>query len=281
MTRQDPAPGFWPRLPTWLRAIVLGLVIAMLPANIWLLFLASLRVPLAAIFELVFLVLYVWWASGGGRPYTTQAVRGTDFRRRALSAKQWTWGLIAAVFFAATVHASIVLLFRLVPYPAAAFRQGYDLSPIPSLGLKWLVVVISAVSAGICEETGFRGYMQRPMEQRYGTTAAILTSSLLFTLVHLSKGWALAGMIPIVFGAGVLLGLLAWSSESLIPGMVGHTLMDVGLFAFWWTGVAGNFTARPIGETGIDRAFVAAFAVLAISLVPVLLALSRLRKQKA
>jgi membrane protease YdiL (CAAX protease family) len=201
MTRQDPAPGFWPRLPAWLRAIVLGLLIAMLPANIWLLFLASLRVPLAAIFELVFLVLYVWWASGGGRPYTTQAVRGTAFR-----AKQRTWGLIAAVFFAATVHASIVLLFRLVPYPAAAFRQGYDLSPIPSLGLKWLVVVISAVSAGICEETGFRGCMQRPMEQRYGTTAAILTSSLLFTLVHLSKGWALAGMVPIVFGAGVLLG---------------------------------------------------------------------------
>jgi membrane protease YdiL (CAAX protease family) len=280
MTKPDPASGFWRRLPTWLRAIVLGLLIAMLPANIWLLFLASLGAPLAAILELIFLALYIWWLSGGGRPTATRAVRATAFRRRPLSAKQWTWGLLAAVCFAATVHAAIVVLFRLVPYPAAAFRQGYDLSSIPSLNLKWLVVVISAASAGICEETGFRGYLQRPMEQRYGARVAILTSSLLFTLVHLNKGWATAGMIPIVFGAGGLLGLLAWSSESLIPGMVGHTLMDVGLFAFWWTGIAGNFTARPIGEAGVDRAFVVAFSVMVISLLLVLLALSRLRTQK-
>ena len=53
-------------------------------------------------------------------------------------------------------------------------------------------------------------------------------------------------MVPIVFGAGVLLGLLAWSSGSLIPCMIGHTIMDIGLFAFWWTGIAGDFTARPI-----------------------------------
>jgi len=37
-------------------------------------------------------------------------------------------------------------------------------------------------------------------------------------------------MIPIVFGAGALLGLLAWSSESLIPGIIGHVMMDIGLF---------------------------------------------------
>ncbi len=35
-------------------------------------------------------------------------------------------------------------------------------------------------------------------------------------------------MVPIVFGAGVLLGLLAWSSGSLIPGMIGHVVMDIG-----------------------------------------------------
>lgn len=40
-------------------------------------------------------------------------------------------------------------------------------------------------------------------------------------------------MVPIVLGAGVLLGLLAWSSESLIPGMIGHVLMDIGLFFLW------------------------------------------------
>jgi CAAX prenyl protease-like protein len=120
--------------------------------------------------------------------------------------------------------------------------------------------------------------MQRPIEVRHGAAVAILISSLFFTAVHLTKGWAMAGMVPIVFGAGVLLGLLAWSSASLIPAMIGHPSMDIGLFAFWWTGIAGDFTALPISETGVDRSFVITCATLTASLLIVLLAIARFRK---
>lgn len=278
VTVQDPSPSLWGKLPTALRAIVSGLLVAMIAANVWPLLLLRLGVPLAAIAETVFLALYVWWVSGGGPPRTARAARATAFRRGTLSSSQWRWGLIAAFFFAVTVHASIVLLFRFVPFPTAAFRKGYDFSFIPSPALRWLAVVMSAVSAGICEETGFRGYMQRPLEQRHGAPVAILISSIFFTAIHLSKGWAMVGMVPIVFGAGVLLGILAWSSGSLIPGMIGHVVMDIGLFGYWWTGVAGTFTALPISATGVDGPFVITAATLAISLVIVLLAISRVRR---
>lgn len=139
--------------------------------------------------------------------------------------------------------------------------------------------MVSATSAGICEETGFRGYMQRPIEQRHGAPIAILISSFFFMALHLTKTWAMPGMVPIVFGAGVLLGLLAWSSGSLIPGMIGHVMMDIGLFAYWWTGIAGDFTERPINETGVDRPFLLACTVFAASLLIVLLAISRLRRK--
>jgi membrane protease YdiL (CAAX protease family) len=240
------------------------------------LLLLKLAVPLAVIAEGIFLALYLWWAAGGGPPRGTQAVCATAFRRCTLSRRQWSWGIIAALFFAATIHSSIALLFRLVSFPMAAFRHGYDFSFIPSLPLKWLAVVVSAISAAICEETGFRGYMQRPIEQRHGAPIAILISSLFFLALHLTKAWATLGMIPIVFGAGVLLGLLAWSSESLIPGMIGHAMMDIGLFAYWWTGIAGDFTLRPIAETGLDQPFLMASAAFATSLFIVLLAISRL-----
>jgi len=254
MTTQARTPSLWTKLPISLRAILSGIVIALAAANVW---------PL--------------WASGGGPPRTTQAARATAFRRGKLSPPQWFWGVIAALFFAVTIHASIVLLFRFVPFPMAAFRRGYDFSFIPSLRLKWLAVVVSATSAGICEETGFRGYMQRPIEQRHGTSVAILTSSLFFMALHLTKDWATLGMVPIVFGAGVLLGLLAWSSGSLIPGMLGHVLMDVGLFAYWWTGIAGDFTARPVNDTGVDQPFLIACTAFTILLFVVLLAISKLR----
>jgi membrane protease YdiL (CAAX protease family) len=269
----------WTRLPVALRAIISGLLIALLPANVWPLLLVNLGVPLAAIAEVIFLALYVWWASGGGPPRTTQAARATAFRRSAPTPTQWSWGIIAALFFAVTIHASIVLLFRIVSYPMVAFRQGYDLSFIPSLPLRWIAVVVSATSAGICEETGFRGYMQRPIEQRHGAPVAILISSLFFMTLHLTKAWATLGMVPIVFGAGVLLGLLAWSSGTLVFGMIGHIVMDIGLFGYWWSGIAGNFIARPISETGVDRPFLVACGVLATSLLIVLLAISKLRRK--
>jgi membrane protease YdiL (CAAX protease family) len=279
MAMQDRAPGLWAKLPTLFRAIISGVVVALVAANVWPLFLLTLSVPLAAIAETIFLALFLWWTAGEGPPRTTQAVRANSFRRATLSPTQWFWSVVAAVFFAATVHASIVLLFRFVPFPMAAFRRGYNLSFIPSLPLKWLAVVVSATSAGICEETGFRGYMQRPIEQRHGAPIAILISSLFFMVVHFTKGWATLGMVPIVFGAGVLLGLLAWSSGSLIPGMIGHVLMDIGLFAYWWTGIAGDFTARPVTETGLDRPFLIACAVFAASLSIVLFSISRLRRR--
>jgi membrane protease YdiL (CAAX protease family) len=278
MTAQENRRSRWATLPVSLRAVITGILIALIPANVWPPLLLRLGVPLAAIIEVVFLGLYVWWASGGGPPQRTHAPRGLAFRRGALSPAQFSWGVIAAFSFAATVHAAIVLLFRFVPFPTEAFRHGYDLSFIPSLPLRWIAVVVSATSAGICEETGFRGYMQQPIEQRHGAPRAILVSSFFFMLLHLTKAWAMVGMVPIVFGAGVLLGLLAWSSGSLIPSMIGHVVMDIGLFAYWWTGIAGDFSARPMSETGVDQPFLITCTVLATSLIVVLLAAWRLRR---
>jgi membrane protease YdiL (CAAX protease family) len=273
MTTQSEAS----KLSTISLAILYGLLIFGFTANVWPIFLLHLGVPLASCAEVMFLAVLVWWASGGGPPRTWKSARILNFRATSLSGAQWAWGFLAAIFFAVTVHASIVLLFRVVPFPLAQFRRGYNFSFIPTVPLRWLAVVISAASAGICEEIGFRGYMQRPIERRVGKTVAILISSTLFMLVHLTKGWASIGMVPIVLGAGLLLGLLAWSSNSLIPCMIGHTLMDVGLFAYWWTGVAGDFTARPIHETGVDSFFIVACVVFLFSLLIVLLSISKLR----
>ena len=278
MPTSERRPNLWARLPVLLQAIICGFLVAMIAANVWPLLLLNLGAPLAALAEAAFLTLYIWWFSGGGPPQSMRSERIVAFGSRALSPGQWTWGLLAAFFFATTVHAAMVVLFRLVPFPVELFRRGYDFSFIPSLPLKWLAVVFSAISAGICEETGFRGYMQHPIELRHGPRVAIFVSSLCFCVVHLTKGWAIVGMVPIVFGAGLLLGLLAWSSGSLIPGMVGHIVMDIGLFGYWWTGVAGTFSARPISETGVDRSFLLACAVFLIALLIVLVAISRLRR---
>jgi membrane protease YdiL (CAAX protease family) len=270
-------PNHWTRLPITLRAIVAAVLTAAISANVWLLLLLNRPVQLAAGLEVLFLTFFLWWAHGGGPPRAARAFRRQAFRSSQLTAAQWTWGLIAALFFATTVHAAIVLLFRVVPYPVAAFRHGYNLSFIPSQPLRWVAVIVSAASAAICEETGFRGFLQQPIEDRHGVSAAVFLSSFFFLALHLTKAWASLGMLPIVFGAGLLLGLLAWSAGSLIPSIIGHFVMDVGLFAYW-TGIAGTFKQRPITETGVDLPFFIALGVCVISLFLTLFSIARLRK---
>lgn len=250
----------------------------MIAANVWPILLLKLGTPVAAALEVLFLAGYIWWARGGGPPQSWRAARADSFRVGKLNGRQWLWGLMAAVFFAATVHAAIVVLFRLVPFQAAAFHRGYDFSFIPTLPLKWIAVVVSAASAGICEETGFRGYMQRPIEHRHGAIVAIALSSVLFTLIHLTKGWALIGMVPIILGASILLGILARVARTLIFPMIGHTIMDVGLFAYWWTQIAGTFSQRPISKTGFDSNFIIECAVLVAVLIVTILAIEKLRE---
>ena len=268
--------------PAWvvLRGVVTGLLVGMIAANVWPVLLLKLGAPVAAAAEAAFLAVYVWWVRGGGPPRSWKAARATNFRVRTLTAGDWTWGLIAAVAIAVSVHAAIVVLFRLVPFPAAAFHQGYDLSFIPGTGLKMLACVVSAVSAGICEETGFRGYMQVPIERRLGALSAILVSSFFFMLIHLTKSWSLIGMVPIVFGAGLLYGTLAWASRSLVFCMIGHTIMDIGLFVFWWAQVLGTFTQRPISETEMDRTFFVECGALGAALVVAVIAIAVLRRRK-
>jgi len=276
MSEQRSA-GLWSRIPVIVRAVVIGILVGLIAANLWPVFLLKLGMPVAAGVEAVFLIVYIWWVRGGGPPRAWKAARAENFRSRRLTARDWTWGLIAALAIPASVHAAMVVLFRLVPFPAEAFRQGYDLSFIPTRELQLLACVVSAASAGICEETGFRGYIQVPIEKRHGAFVAILISSLFFMLVHLTKGWSLIGMVPIVFVAGVMYGSLAWASRSLVFGMIGHTIMDIGLFAYWWTQILGKFSQRPIAETGMDQMFYAECAALGAALLISLISIARLR----
>jgi membrane protease YdiL (CAAX protease family) len=266
---------------TTVSAVACGLLIALPAAGVWPLLLTEFRAPAASVAEVAFLAIYLWWMSGGGPPARLHAVRVGSFRRTHLSGREWGWGILAALTFAATVHAAIVLVFRVEPFPAQAFHRGYALTAIPSPFLQWVVCVVSALSAAVCEEVGFRGYLQRPIESAGAPRLAVLMSAVVFMLVHVNKSWALLAMVPIVFGAGVLLGSLARASGTLLFGMLGHWMMDIGLFAYWWTQIAGTFSERPFARTGWDRALTIECAVFIVVLTLLVTAILRLQKLAA
>ena len=73
------------------------------------------------------------------------------------------------------------------------------------------------VSAGVAEEPLFRGVVQRSLGGVTGKWPAILWSSLIFSLVHMDIVGA-----PTRFAVGVVMGLLAWRSGAILPGIFAH-----------------------------------------------------------
>lgn len=83
-----------------------------------------------------------------------------------------------------------------------------------------------ALIPAVCEEVAFRGYILSGLERRNPTRSAILASAVLFAAMH-----ALLSTFQQVFNAtllGLILGLLAVRSRSLLPGIVFH-LINNGL----------------------------------------------------
>lgn len=94
-----------------------------------------------------------------------------------------------------------------------------------------LLLFTGAVTPALCEEWFFRGFVMSSL-RRAGTGAAIVGSALLFALMHVltSNILSLERFLPSLF-MGLVLGLVAWKSQSLWPGVILHALHNGFLFS--------------------------------------------------
>ncbi len=110
---------------------------------------------------------------------------------------------------------------RLFPPPKQVMELVQSLMKIipENLGLGLLVF---ALIPSITEEVAFRGFILSGLERGYRTWTAILFSALLFGFLHVLLSLfnqLFPGMV-----LGVVLGLLAVRSRSLLPGIVFHLI---------------------------------------------------------
>jgi membrane protease YdiL (CAAX protease family) len=82
--------------------------------------------------------------------------------------------------------------------------------------------VAIVIIAPFIEEMLFRGYLFDQIRTRANPLAAILSTALLFALVHFS----IATLIPI-FIMGVIMGVLRERTGSILPSMLFHSLNNL------------------------------------------------------
>lgn len=94
----------------------------------------------------------------------------------------------------------------------------------PQSLLESILWVALAVTAGICEETIFRGYLQRQfVAWTRSAPVGVLLSAVLFGAGHIYQG----SKATIVIGVyGLLFGILAEVRQNLRPGIITHAWHD-------------------------------------------------------
>jgi uncharacterized protein len=128
-------------------------------------------------------------------------------------------GVAAAFWLVAALALSLLRLLLGVTDLASGVLALLPRSA-PEIAL-WLVV---SISAGICEETIFRGYLQRQLMAMSGSKPlGILLASATFGLVHLYQGWRMASVIGLY---GLMFSVLAEWRRTVRPGMMAHAWQD-------------------------------------------------------
>jgi membrane protease YdiL (CAAX protease family) len=143
-------------------------------------------------------------------------------RRRGI--KELFTDVLVALFFwisSLVILAAIAVLLRFLHLESAQ-KQISQLAP-SSLAEASLWITLS-ISAGICEEFVFRGYLQQQFARTSGRVwVGVVVSAVLFGSAHGYEG--IAGML-LITAYGALFSMLAIRRESLRAGMIAHAWHD-------------------------------------------------------
>ena len=126
---------------------------------------------------------------------------------------------VAAGFW--IVAAMLLWIFGLLLRTATL---GRNVSMLPQRGIELTLWIVLSVTAGICEEMIFRGYLQGQfMALTKSAPAGILLSAAAFGMAHAYQGFRMVILIGLY---GAMFGTLAHWRGSVRPGMIAHAWND-------------------------------------------------------
>jgi membrane protease YdiL (CAAX protease family) len=262
----------WRRLPVVVRALLIGVTAGAAGTVPWAsLAAANMRhrseLPWAVPIMAAYLLFYWrYFARGWGWPQSTADARRANARANSLNADAWGAALLAGILGLMSVLLLQGVMSRLVLLPQ---QRDLDPSQYPAVTvLLW--VVMSAVVAGVVEETSFRGYLQRPIERRHGPVAAILVTGSVFGFAHFTHPEVGLALLPFYLAVAAVYGALAYLTDSIFPSLVlhagGNMFSAFDLFTRGRSEWQLSTTPRPlVWQKGPDAAFLGNLAALLVA----------------
>jgi membrane protease YdiL (CAAX protease family) len=119
------------------------------------------------------------------------------------------------------------IIALIIPPPQWLDQLGQFLAVDNPLSLT-LIFIGAVPLAAFSEEVLFRGFLQQVLEKQWqDVTRAVLVGSLFFAVIHLIPYWAVQ-----IYLLGLVMGYLAWITNSIFPSMVLHGINNGIAFSF-------------------------------------------------
>jgi uncharacterized protein len=108
--------------------------------------------------------------------------------------------------------------------PSAADLRGL-MAMLPKSAMERALWILFSLSAGLCEEIAYRGYLLRQFQAWSGSAGiALVLQAVVYALAHLALPIEMVISVALL---GLLLGGIAVWQKSLAPGMVVHAAVGV------------------------------------------------------
>lgn len=274
---------FWNKLPSIIRGIIIGMliqVIGVMP----LFFLIQKNIEILPSFPWAvlaggFLLLVFWKFFTGKKLFFSSSSERIDLSRtKKLQSNAIKMMLVSGFFLSITLFAFVFMGYMLAKVPLQQIELLSALKNIP-LWTSITLLFLASLATGVVEELAWRGYAQRIMEQNYAPIIAICVVAMVFTIIHFLP----LPVWPIFFLGSLGWGFLAYYSNSIIPGIIYHTLIDLTAFIWAMYNLENlkEILNYNIFEDGINSLFKILLAVAAVSMTLTILSLLKLKNLKA
>lgn len=190
-------------------------------------------------------VLWLMWQYLDGRwaPRSTSERRHRLLRATPVSRSVFTLAVTAGVLGVIALAGLWIVLSQLVETPSHILPE-FSKYPLVTVVA---VVLMACLVSSVAEEATVRGYFQGYLERGLSGPAAILISSLLMMPGHsLTQGF-LWPIILFYFLVDMMLGIMAYLTKSILPGLVVHIVGLLIFFTLVWPHDAVRPLVRDVG----------------------------------
>ena len=118
-----------------------------------------------------------------------------------------------------------------------------DPASAPRFGRELLTVLAVLVPAALAEELMMRGYLLSALADGMGRTASLVTTSIVFALLHVNNPGMEPGALVVVGLAGIFLGAVRFATSSLYAAWAAHLAWNVVLGVVLHALVSGTSVA--------------------------------------